>query len=104
MERVDAEPRIGAPLGDDIRDPLRAVRRDDGDLLAARFTEKVKEAPQRLLVPPDSRPDEAARIVVDADCQVAVVTLVADLVDADAAQPLEGIMCRSPVGDNAGDD
>ena len=56
------------------------------------------------LVATDRRPDEAPGVVVHDDRQVAVPALIADLVDPNTREPVEGVTGRAPVRDDASDD
>lgn len=58
---------------------------------AAILAEGVEEAAQHGLIASRRGPDQLAGIVVDHDGQVPVPALVADLVDADPAQPGEPV-------------
>ena len=72
--------------------------------MATLFAQEVEEPRQGRLVAPDPGPHQAPAVVVHADRQVAVPLFVADLVDADPHQALEGVMGRSPLGHHSFDD
>ena len=98
VKAVDAQRRVGAPLGHHLGDPGGGVGTDQGDLFASLLAQEIEEATERLLVAPDRRPDEPPGVVVDEDRQVAVALLVADLVDPDAAEAVEGVVGGPAVG------
>ena len=91
MEGIGTTHCLGARLHHNLGDPLCCVGRHVGELFAAILPEEIEKAPQRRLVTTGSCPDEPTRVVVDNDGQVAVAALVADLVDADAAQPRQAV-------------
>jgi len=59
------------------------------------LAKRVEEAVQRGLVVAGRGPDQPAGVVVDHHRQVAVPLAVGDLVDPDAAQPLQAVDVRS---------
>ena len=67
-------------------------------------TQGVEEAVHGVLVRPVDGVHQALAVVVDHDEQVAVMSSVGDLVDADAAQPVEVVLTGAQVGRDAGDD
>ena len=75
--------RLRALLGDDARDPLAHVARDELELRFPLWAQCLEEQLDRLLVPAVGSPDEPARVVVDDDGQVAVALTVGELVDPD---------------------
>jgi hypothetical protein len=104
MERVGALHRGRAAFGDDLGDPVGLIGRHVRDRGAALGAEQLEERPQRGPVPAGRGPHQPARIVVDDDGEVAVLSLVGDLVDANAGQPIEPVTEGFDVGPHAGDD
>jgi hypothetical protein len=70
-------------------DPVGSVRADQLDLGAAGLAKGVEEPFQGRLARAGRGPHQPASVVVDDHGQVALALLVADLVDPDAAQPLQ---------------
>ena len=91
MERVEAERRAGALLGDNVLDERRGVGAHELDVLASLGAELVEELPQRRLVLAGHRPEQPPGVVVDDDRHVAVPLAVARLVDADASHVREAV-------------
>jgi hypothetical protein len=87
-----------------VTDPSGSIGADQGDLCGPLLAQQFEEAVERRLVPPDGRPHQPPRIVVDDDGQVAVPLLVADLVDPDPDQTIEGVVGGTTIGHHAGDD
>jgi hypothetical protein len=104
VERVQAQPRLGAALGHHGRDPGGGVRAAQLQLLAALLAESIEEAAQRRLVVAGGGPHQPPGVVVHHHRQVAVALLVRHLVDADPPQPGEAVPAGLGVGDHAGDD
>jgi len=75
-----------------------------GDRGTAFGTELVEEPTQRCPVPARGSPQQPTRIMVDHDGQVAVVSLIGDLVDADAGQPVQAVAEGFDVDPDPGDD
>jgi len=104
MEGIRAAHRSRAAFGDDIGDPVRRVRGHVSDLRTALGAEQVEEPAQGGLVPARRGPDQPPTVMIDNDGQVAVALPVADLTDADPAQPREPVDPGHGVGGNPGDD
>jgi hypothetical protein len=104
VEGIGAADRVRAPLAHDGRDPVGGIGCDVRDLGAAFGAEGVEELGQRRPVPTWCRPDEPAGIVIDHHRQVAVPTLVRDLIDPDPAQPSQPIEVGIDVGGDPSDD
>jgi hypothetical protein len=94
VEGVQAQHCLGAARRDGVGDPVGGVRADQAELARAVLAERVEEAVQRGLVMAGRGPDQPAGVVVDHHRQVAVPLAVGDLVDADAAQPLQAVDVR----------
>ena len=75
-----------------------------GDLRGPLDTERVEEPSQRGLVAAGRGPHQRAAVVIDDHGQVAVATLVGDLVDPDPTQPGETVHPGVDVGRDAGHD
>jgi hypothetical protein len=104
VERVQAEPRLGAALSHHGRDPGGGVGADQLDLLAARLAEGVEEAAKGGRVMAGGSPHQPPGVVVDHHRQVPVAPLVRHLIDADPPQPGEAVQAGLGIGDDAGDD
>jgi hypothetical protein len=104
MKCVRAERGVGTALGDHDSDPLGRVSTDQPDPRRPLLTQKLEELLEGLLVTSDRGPDESSAVVVHHHGQVLVPAPVADLVDADADESLEGVLCRTRVTNDPGDD
>ncbi len=91
MERVGAEGGVRAGLGHDLGDVFDAVGADQADRLAALVAEQGEEGLEGGSLFAGRGPYQAPGVVVDHHGQELVAPLVGDLVDADAAQPVEGV-------------
>ena len=89
MERVDGELGARQALGHGVRDPGRAVGRDHLDGLPLPVVEQVEELLEPGLAVAPAGPHDPPAVVVHHDRQVPLALLVARLVDADPAQPVE---------------
>jgi hypothetical protein len=96
--------RVRASFGYDLGDPVGLIGGHVGDQGAAVGSEQVEELPQRRPVSARCCPQQSAGVVVDHDGDVAVAALVGDLVDADAAQPVQAVAEGFDVGPDPGDD
>ena len=95
VERIHAD--LG-PRAPDLHNPLYPggrISRDELDGLYSALTKEIEEAVEDLLVGPRCRPDQSSCVVVDHHRDVPLALAMADLVDADAAQPLQPV-CGSP--------
>ena len=88
----------GAVGCDHLRDPLRGIGADMGDLRATLLTEGVEELLQRRSVASRRGPHQPPGVVVDHDSEVLVVAFVADLIDPDPRQPGEPVHLGVHVG------
>jgi hypothetical protein len=104
VERVGALHRGRAALGDDLGDPVGLVGRHMRDRGTAFGAEQVEESPQSGPVSTGRGPHQSTRIVINHDRQVAVSTLVGDLVDADAGQSVQPIPKGFDTGPDPGND
>lgn len=104
VERVEAQRRLRTTLLDHRADPVPRIGAHQPDEPTSLWAQGVEERVHRALATPLRGPDQATRVVVDHDRQVLVATLVADLVDADAAQAIEPIISRPALGDDPFDD
>ena len=91
-------------LLDRDQDPLGAVTADVGELGAALLAEPVKEAVHHFPTATLRRPHQPARDVIDDQRQVALASTPADLVDADALQPIQAVVAARGLLHHAGDD
>jgi hypothetical protein len=69
----------------DAVDPVRGISGRTGDLRDPLGAKGIEKPPQGRGVAPRRCPHQPAAVVVDHHRQVLVVTLVGDLIDADAA-------------------
>ena len=104
MERIGAAHRVGGPLLHDAGDPVRHVSADVGEGGGPFGAELIEEHAQGGVVAARAGPHQRAGVVVDDHDQVAVPALVGDLVDPDAAQPLEPVHGGVDIGVDPGDD
>ncbi len=104
VERVQAQPGLGAALGHHGRDPGGGVGADQLQLLAALLAERIEEAAKRRRVVAGGGPHQPPGVVIDHHRQVAVALLVRHLVAADPPQPGEAVPAGLDIGDDAGDD
>jgi hypothetical protein len=104
MERVQAEPCVGAALGHHGRDPGGGVGADQPQLLATRLAEASKQAAKGGRVMAGGGPHQPPGVVVDHHRQLPVAPLVRHLIDADPPQPGQAVPAGLGVGDDAGDD
>lgn len=101
MKRIRAAHRVLAVGLHGVGDPVGCIGRNVGDLGAAVLAEQLEEAVQRGLVAAHAGPEEPAGVVVDHDGQVPVPALVGDLIDPDAAEPLQAVHLRVDLALNA---
>ena len=104
VERVGAQGGVEAAFTNHGRDPLGGVSAHQLDQGGPFFTQQIEERVEGGLVPTHRGPDEPSAVVVDDHGQVLVTPAVADLVDANAGQSLEGIASGSTIGHHPGDD
>jgi hypothetical protein len=74
------------------------------DLAGTHLAELIEEPLQRGVVSARSSPHQPARVVIDDHGQVAVPTLVGDLIDPDPAQPRQPVDPLVDVAADPGDD
>ena len=82
----------------------RNAARSVSELGAALLAELIEEDVQRRVVASRSGPDQSAAVMVDHDDQIAVTTLVGDLIDPDAPQPFQSINAGFNIVVDPGDD
>jgi hypothetical protein len=104
VERVGAADRGRAAACHHGGDPVGGVRADQLDLGAAGLAEEVEELFQGGLAGAWRGPDQPALVVVDDHGQGPLALLVADLVDPDAAQPLQQVDLGGLLGRDPGTD
>ena len=81
-----------------------AITADVGELCAALWAELLEEARHHLLAAASGGPDQPTTHVIDGQRHVASATTPADLVDADALQPVQPIVRARGLLHHAGDD
>jgi hypothetical protein len=104
MKGVEAQHRLGCPLGSHGVDPLRAVSGDVGQQRGAVFAQGVEETPQRRGVTALGGPHQPAGVMIDHAEQIPVALAVADLIDPDPAQPIQPVDLTHPLGHHWDDD
>jgi hypothetical protein len=82
VERIHSADRVRDPFGDRPGDPRGHVRRDQFDLVAALFAERVEERQHGLAVPARCGPDQPAGVMVHDNGEVPLPLAVADLVSS----------------------
>lgn len=95
MERVDRELGARQPLGHGVGYPARPVGRDHLDRLPLLIRQQVEELVEPVLPVAPAGPHDPPAVVVHHDRHVPLALLVARLVDADPAKPVEP---AAPVG------
>ena len=104
VERISTAHRVRAVLGHDLRDELGPVgghMRDQGAPLRPQTIEKRLQGGH---VTAGGGPHQAAAVVIDDHREVAVPTLITDLVDPEPAQTGEPVVQRLGVRPDPGDD
>jgi len=104
VERVGAADRGRAAACHHGGDPGGGVGADQLDLGAAGLTKGVEEPFQGGLARAWRGPHQPAAVVVDDHGQIPLALLVGDLVDPDAAQPLQQVDHRGLLGRDSGAD
>lgn len=89
VERVDGQLGARQPLGEGVGDPGRPVGRDHLDRLPLPVGQQVEELVEPVLAVAPAGPHDPPAVVVHHDGHVPLAPLVARLVDADPAQPVE---------------
>ncbi len=79
MERVVADARVRAALGDRSGDPAGHVAGHELELVAALLSQQIEELLDRLAIPAGGRPDEPAGVVVNHDGQLPLALADRDL-------------------------
>src|SRR5438552_15413508 len=91
VEGIQADGGIGAVLLDRDQDPFGAIAADVADLGAPLRAEQLEEAVHHLATAALSRPDQPATGMIDDEREIALPFEPADLVDADAFQPVQAV-------------
>ncbi len=104
VEGVHAHLGLGAALADDVLIGHAGVHADELDGSAPLGPEGVEEGIERNLVLAFVGEEEAARVVIDDDREVAMAATIADLIDPDALDAGKEIAVGSSLAGHALDD
>ena len=98
MERVQANGRVRAALGDRPGDPRGVVAGHQLDLFAAVVAEQIQELLDGLAVPASVRPDQPAGVMVDDDREIPLPFANGDLVEPEPRDTCEQVAAVALLG------